>query len=150
MILARIIVLTALTLVSIVPLAKPVLPSLHVQAFTGNIPVTSLNLVGCGPETFTASFQENVTGRDAASTLVVYASSFGVNAYQNVSPAVLQSHICAGTTVQLIPYLVGVGTDLTIRPLADENYTLWSQGYDFSSSPNQYRLFESWTVSTIS
>ena len=149
----RILGLTALTLLSIVPLAKPLPPTLHTQAFTREIPLTATNLSGCGSELFTALFQENVTGRDIGSTTIFFVSAvfLGVTAYSNVSAASLESSICSGTTNLLVGSLVGAGSEITIRPLVSGNYTLSNQsGYDFSPLPHQYRIYETWTVTTIS
>ncbi len=172
----RILGLTALALLSIVPLVKPTPPTLHSQLFSQAVTLTPWeNTVTLGSPNlcpaflpFTAivegmNFTENLSGRDPGSTLVQFRgrpsslTSYLVKA-SDLSVAFLTENWCSteGNLTAGIELLNSVQATMLAasglwRVPASGDYVLLSEAF-YTSTPPPFLVVanETWTVTTLS
>ena len=172
----RILALTALALVSIVPLAKPTHPTLMINLFSQPVDSVSWNstIVLTPSPTYACSngqtipgtivltgvnFTENLAGRDPGSTWARFRSlNTGPFVFNRVdfTMSLITSFLCRNTPVVLNAEQANLGLDSSWRVLSSGNYTLVSNylTYPANSFPTTAQpletITETWTVTSLS
>ena len=171
----RIFGLATLTLLSLVPMAKPAPPTLTTQFFSqpvtlvafANSVTSPCPTVIFAPQIFGINFTENLSGRDPGSSWLQIRSDFGsffaaIPLYlirqTDLTPQLIQAMLCQGppsllNSVQTwVPPTLSTPGEvvLTWRVLASGSYSLVT---GFGSSINilpYVNITESWTVTAVS
>ena len=171
----RILALTALALVSVVPLAKPH-PTLMVNLFSqpvssvswnSTVVLTSSSTYACSngqtvPGTIVVTgvnFTENLAGRDPGSTWTRFRSlNTPIFIFNRVdfTMSLITSFLCGNFPVVLNAEQANLGLDSSWRVLSSGNYTLVSNylTYPVNSFPTTAQpleiITETWTLTTLS
>lgn len=167
--------LATLTILSLVPMAKPAPPSLTTQFLSqpvalfefANVITSPCPTVFGAAQVFGVNFTENLGGRDPGSTWLQIRSDFGsffaaIPLYlirqTDLTPQFIQAMLCQGApsllnTVQTwVPPTLSIPGEITVnwRVPASGSYSLVT---GFGSSINilpYINVTESWTVTTVS
>ncbi len=146
--------LAALTLMSIVPMAKPVPPTLHTQAFSNQLPLTvSFACADFGGNRNIGTFTVDVSGRDPGSTFISW-NFFSNGPISGVEiflygPNTDEATICNGNVNTAIA--IATTQTLSARILSSGRYALvGTASCSLNCGPYSTTVSETWTVTTLS
>ena len=155
----RIIALTALALLSVVPMAKPTPPALNIQFFSQPIGFAFTQTI-CGNTGITVdlwNFTENLSGRDPGSTWIHFkfpsVNPGWVFRSSQLTSQVINETFCPSAGVNLTidawNLALAFAQQGTWRVASSGQYTVGSQD-SLIFHPLPFAANETWTVTTIS